>query len=119
MTRIGICILLAFLSAARASAQSEVARLAQDHRQQTVRSAVSRAVRLPTRFDTDRRLIDRATGIVTLTGSADFDAETVVADEAGYRVQNLLHARHLELFSNSSPRYALRRGAYVRTTWRF
>jgi iron complex outermembrane receptor protein len=60
---------------------------------QTVWGAVSRAVRLPTRFDTDLRLINRATGGVTLTGSSDFDAETVVAYEAGYRVRP--HARVL------------------------
>jgi iron complex outermembrane receptor protein len=48
---------------------------------------VSRAVRLPTRLDTDLRLIDPATERVTLTGSEDFKAEEVVAYEAGYRVR--------------------------------
>ena len=48
--------------------------------------AVSRAVRLPTRFDTDLRVINAATGQVTITGSDDFDVESVVAYEAGYRV---------------------------------
>jgi iron complex outermembrane receptor protein len=58
-------------------------------RRQTVWGAVSRAVRLPTRFDTDLRFVNRATGVVTLTGSSDFDAETVVAYEAGYRARPL------------------------------
>jgi iron complex outermembrane receptor protein len=54
---------------------------------QTAWAAVSRAVRLPTRLDTDLRLIDLATQRVTLTGSQDFEAEEVVAFEAGYRVR--------------------------------
>jgi len=54
---------------------------------QTAWAAVSRAVRLPTRLDTDLRLIDPATRRVTLTGSEDFGAEEVVAYEAGYRVR--------------------------------
>ena len=54
---------------------------------QTAWAAVSRAVRLPTRLDTDLRLIDVASGRVTLTGSEDFEAEEVVAFEAGYRVR--------------------------------
>lgn len=48
--------------------------------------AVSRAVRLPTRFDTDLRVLNPATGRVVITGSRDFDAEAVVAYEGGYRV---------------------------------
>jgi iron complex outermembrane recepter protein len=54
---------------------------------QTAWAAVSRAVRLPTRLDTDLRLIDLATQRVTLTGSQDFEAEEVIAFEAGYRVR--------------------------------
>ena len=54
---------------------------------ETLWGAVSRAVRLPTRLDTDLRLIDPATMRVTLTGSEDFDAEEVVAYEAGYRIR--------------------------------
>ena len=55
-------------------------------RQETVWAAVSRAVRLPTRFDTDLRIVgplDR----VLISGSEDFDSESVIAYEAGYRVQ--------------------------------
>ena len=54
---------------------------------QTAWTAVSRAVRLPTRFDTDLRLVIPATRTVVLTGNADFDAESVVAFEGGYRVR--------------------------------
>ena len=53
--------------------------------------AVSRAVRLPTRFDTDLRLRNPITGAVVLSGTEDFDAESVVAYEAGYRARP--HAR--------------------------
>ena len=49
-------------------------------------AAVSRAVRLPTRFDTDLRILNPVTQRVTITGSDDFNAESVVAYEAGYRV---------------------------------
>jgi iron complex outermembrane receptor protein len=53
--------------------------------------AVSRAVRLPTRFDNDIQLVNPVTGAIVLTGSEDFKAEDVVAVEAGYRT--LLHPR--------------------------
>jgi iron complex outermembrane receptor protein len=33
--------------------------------------------------------------------------------------QNLLHDRHAELFTAGSPRYAFRRGLYIRSTFRF
>jgi len=56
-------------------------------RQETVWAAVSRAVRLPTRFDTDLRIVNPATQQVLISGSEDFDSESVVAYEAGYRVQ--------------------------------
>ena len=58
---------------------------------QMVWGAISRAVRLPTRFDTDLRLVNPVTRQVVLSGSEDFDAETVIAYEAGYRVRP--HAR--------------------------
>jgi iron complex outermembrane receptor protein len=51
----------------------------------TIWGAVSRAVRLPTRFDTDLRFTNPLTKAVTLTGSADFDTEKVTAYEGGYR----------------------------------
>ena len=54
---------------------------------QTLWGAVSRSVRLPTRLDTDLRLIDQATTRVTLTGSEDFESEEVIAYEAGYRIR--------------------------------
>lgn len=57
----------------------------QDGDRQMVWGAVSRAVRLPTRFDTDLRLVNPANGRLVLTGADDFDAESVVAYEAGYR----------------------------------
>jgi iron complex outermembrane receptor protein len=56
---------------------------------QTVWGAVSRAVRLPTRFDTDLRFRNTVTGAVTLEGSEDFKAEEVIAYEAGYRIRPL------------------------------
>jgi iron complex outermembrane receptor protein len=53
----------------------------------TAWAAVSRAVRLPTRFDTDLRFTNPATGAITLTGSEQFASEKVVAYEAGYRAE--------------------------------
>jgi iron complex outermembrane recepter protein len=53
----------------------------------TVWGAVSRAVRLPTRFDTDLRFTNPATGALTLTGNEAFDTEKVTAFEAGYRAE--------------------------------
>jgi iron complex outermembrane receptor protein len=50
---------------------------------QTAWGAISRAVRLPTRLDTD--LLIRSQPAVT--GSEDFEAESVVAYEAGYRLR--------------------------------
>lgn len=58
---------------------------------QTVWGAVSRAVRLPTRFDIDLRIIHPPTRTLLITGSEDFKSEEVVAYEAGYRVRP--HAR--------------------------
>jgi iron complex outermembrane receptor protein len=54
---------------------------------QTVWGAVSRAVRLPTRFDTDLRIVNPVTRQVFISGTEDFDAESVVAYEGGYRVR--------------------------------
>ena len=51
---------------------------------QTVWGAVSRAVRMPTRFDTDLRFTS-GFPIVVLSGNPDFASETVVAGEVGYR----------------------------------
>jgi iron complex outermembrane receptor protein len=55
----------------------------------SVWGAVSRAVRGPTRFDTDLRLRvpGSTTGALLLTGNSDFESENVVAYEAGYRQQ--------------------------------
>ena len=54
---------------------------------QTAWAAVSRAVRLPTRFDTDLVFTNPQTGATTLTGGMNFDSEKVIAYEAGYRVE--------------------------------
>jgi iron complex outermembrane recepter protein len=50
-------------------------------------AAISHAVRLPTRFDHDIRLVNPVTGAVVLTASDEFDSETVLAAEGGYRFQ--------------------------------
>ena len=47
---------------------------------------MSRGVRLPTRFDEDLRLVVPSSGTVFLRGSEDFEPETVVAYEGGYRL---------------------------------
>ena len=52
---------------------------------QMVWTAVSRAVRLPTRFDEDIRIQNPVTGAVVLTASSDFESESVIAVEGGYR----------------------------------
>lgn len=49
-------------------------------------AAVSRAVRMPTRLESDAELTDPVQN-VTLRGSPDFSAESLVAYEGGYRVQ--------------------------------
>jgi iron complex outermembrane receptor protein len=51
----------------------------------SVWGAVSRAVRVPTRFDTDLRFRIPNSSALLLTGSPDFQPESVVAYEAGYR----------------------------------
>ena len=53
---------------------------------QTVWGAVSRAVRLPTRFDTDLRIPARGLA-PAVRGSDDFQSESVIAYEAGYRIR--------------------------------
>ena len=57
---------------------------------QTLWGAVSRAVRLPTRFDTDLRVLSPG-GALVLSGNEDFESESVIAYEGGYRIQP--HAR--------------------------
>jgi iron complex outermembrane receptor protein len=54
---------------------------------QSAWAAVSRAVRVPTRFDTDLRFRVPNGDAILLTGSEDFKPETVLAYEAGYRHQ--------------------------------
>ena len=49
--------------------------------------AVSRAVRVPTRFDTDLRFRFPGSTALLLTGSPAFKSENVIAYEAGYRQQ--------------------------------
>ncbi len=56
----------------------------------TLWTAVSRAVRIPTRLDEDFLIFapqPAQPGTVVITGSDDFDAETVIAFEVGYRHQ--------------------------------
>ena len=77
-------------------------------------AAVSRAVRLPTRFDHDIKLVNPASGAVILTGSNEFESETVVSVEGGYRV--LPHPRvsiDAALFAN---RYGDLRSQELRPT---
>lgn len=54
--------------------------------EQTLWAAVSRAVRAPTRVDTDSRFMP-APGLVLIQGNPDFDSETLLTGELGYRVQ--------------------------------
>jgi iron complex outermembrane receptor protein len=54
-------------------------------------AAVSRAMRVPSRFDTDLRFRLPNSSALLLTGSADFESEDVIAYEAGYRRQ--IHER--------------------------
>ena len=58
-------------------------------RRHSLWGAVSRAVRVPTRFDTDLRfrLPGSTTGALLLTGNSEFESENVIAYEAGYRQQ--------------------------------
>jgi iron complex outermembrane receptor protein len=66
---------------------------------QTVWGSVSRAVRLPTRLDTDVRVT--AGDQVVIAGRADFGSEEVTALEAGYRVAPLeMIAADVSVFRN-------------------
>ena len=53
--------------------------------QHTMWGAVSRSVRMPTRFDTDLRIRAAATGALLLSGNEDFKSENVITAEGGYR----------------------------------
>jgi iron complex outermembrane receptor protein len=55
-------------------------------RDQIVWGAISRAVRRPTRFDDDLRVMG-PTGAVLIRGTGDFAAESLIATELGYRIQ--------------------------------
>ena len=57
------------------------------NRAHTAWASVSRAVRVPTRFDTDLRVRNPITGDVVLTGTEDFRSEALVAYEFGYRTR--------------------------------
>ena len=70
--------------------------------QHTLWGAVSRAVRMPTRFDNDLRIVIPGTSILFLTGSSAFESENVNAYEAGYRI------RPTERFSVDVATYANR-----------
>jgi iron complex outermembrane receptor protein len=52
---------------------------------QTLWGTVSKAVRVPTRFDTDLRFRVPNTNLIALSGTEDFRSESVIAYEAGYR----------------------------------
>lgn len=67
---------------------------------QTIWGAVSRAVRLPTRFDTDLRFTNPATGATTLSGSPGFDSEKVAAYEIGYRAEAPRASLDVAAYSN-------------------
>ncbi len=53
----------------------------------TLWGTVSRAVRVPTRFDTDLRIRIPNTEIIALTGTEEFRSEAVVAYELGFRTR--------------------------------
>src|SRR5262249_18749813 len=54
---------------------------------QMIWGAVSHAVRRPTRLDDDVRFTTFGGGFVTITGNPDFEPESVIATELGYRIQ--------------------------------
>ena len=56
-------------------------------RAQTLWTTVSKAVRVPTRFDTDLRIRIPNSTALALTGTADFRSESVIAYEVGYRTR--------------------------------
>ena len=51
----------------------------------TLWGSVSRAVRVPTRFDTDLRIRVPNSSLLALTGTGDFRSESLIAYQAGYR----------------------------------
>src|SRR5688572_8314943 len=53
----------------------------------TLWGSVSRAVRVPTRFDTDLRFRVPNSSLLALTGTEDFRSESLIAYEAGYRTR--------------------------------
>jgi iron complex outermembrane receptor protein len=66
---------------------------------QTVWASVARAVRLPTRLDTDVRITTG--GRVVVAGNPDFESEEVTALDAGYRVAPIeMFAADLSVFRN-------------------
>lgn len=54
---------------------------------QTIWSSISRAVRVPSRIDTDFQIFNTATGAQLFRGNPDFDSEKMIAYELGYRIQ--------------------------------
>jgi iron complex outermembrane receptor protein len=54
---------------------------------QTFWGSVAKAVRVPTRFDTDLRIRIPNTSTIALTGTETFRSESLIAYEAGYRTQ--------------------------------
>jgi iron complex outermembrane recepter protein len=54
-------------------------------KEQTLWAAVSRAVRTPTRYESDLRFYSGGGRIVTLRGNPDFRSEDLIAYELGYR----------------------------------
>ena len=54
---------------------------------QTLWGSVYRAVRVPTRFDTDLRLRIPTNNTIVLTGNEEFKSESLIAYEAGYRAR--------------------------------
>ena len=54
-------------------------------RARTAWGSVSRAVRVPSRFDTDLRIRIPNTSTIALTGTEEFRSESLIAYEAGYR----------------------------------
>jgi iron complex outermembrane receptor protein len=61
-------------------------------RSQVLWTAVSRAVRTPTRLESDVRLLAApSVPIVTLRGNPEFESEDLLAYELGYRIQPVAH----------------------------
>ncbi len=69
---------------------------------QTLWSAISRAVRTPSRIDHDLAEPAPSTGLVVLEGNPDFRSESVIAYEIGYRAQlNSALSTSVSTFYNS------------------